>query len=126
MKTAESKPGFLDKFWEDKLNMCIRGPVLGRKCIDLIIKSNNSERLGQRGEFPASLIFSCTVRAFGIMGAQRAPWSRKPKRYSVTQRLPDYPAQLFKTLASFIIAFNIMFSTTPALDSVACLFHGAF
>lgn len=34
------------------VNMRIRGPVLGRKCIDLIIKTDNSEGLGQRGGVP--------------------------------------------------------------------------
>lgn len=55
------------------VNMCIRGPVLGRKSIDLIIRKDSSERLVRHGESPASFTFSCIALAFVTPCAQRCP-----------------------------------------------------
>lgn len=59
------------------VNMCIRGPVLGRKSIDLIIRKDSSEKTGTAWRVPC--FFHFLVHSLGICDAMctEVPWSQR-------------------------------------------------
>lgn len=102
------------------VNMCIRGPVLGRKSIDLIIRKDSSEKTGTAWRVPC--FFHFLVHSLGICDAMctEVPWSQRCGTSLIF--IPSMFQELFPSSLSLIS----LCSTTAALDSVACLFHGGF